>query len=105
LKVGARCLSEPASRRLDGEIYCAFHKLCDWNPLSNRNFELARESGQVFVEHYPSAELVWIDVPPFTSELKHLAKDSNSDRAALIEFGVSSTRNEQRIGMAASIEW
>ena len=67
--LGARCLNEPASRRLDGEIYCALHNVDDWNPLLNHSFELAKENGQVFVEHNPGAGLVWIEVPRFTTKL------------------------------------
>ena len=41
-RLGTRCLGEPASRRLDGEIYCAesycaVHNIEDTNALSNDN--------------------------------------------------------------------
>ena len=68
--LGARCLSEPASRRLDGEIYCAIHNVTDWNPLLNNQQVRARENGDVLLEH-PGDGLVWIEAPPFTAELKY----------------------------------
>ena len=68
--LGTRCLGEPASRRLDGEIYCAIHKVTDWNPLMNDQMLRARDKGEVLVEHYPGAGLDWIEVPPFTTELE-----------------------------------
>jgi hypothetical protein len=68
--LGTRCLYERASRRLDGEIYCAIHNVTDWNPLLNNQQLRARENGQVLLEHRPGG-LGWIEVPPFTSELKY----------------------------------
>jgi hypothetical protein len=68
--LGARCLSEPASRRLDGEIYCAIHNVTDWNPLLNNQQFRARENGDVLLEH-PGDGLVWIEAPPFTAELRY----------------------------------
>ncbi|MEA2805628.1 MAG: hypothetical protein QOE49_5723 [Rhodospirillaceae bacterium] len=35
--LAGRCLREPASRRLDGEIYCALHNIKDINDLSDHN--------------------------------------------------------------------
>jgi hypothetical protein len=52
-RLGTRCLREPASRRLDGEIYCAIHKVTDWNPLWNDQMFWAKENGEVLVEHCP----------------------------------------------------
>jgi hypothetical protein len=69
--LGHRCLREPASRRLDGEIYCAVHNIIDRNPLINDQLLQAREDGEVLVEHCPSDGLAWIEVPPFTAELKY----------------------------------
>jgi hypothetical protein len=40
--LGRRCLREPASRRLDGEIYCALHNIIDRNPLINDQLLQAR---------------------------------------------------------------
>ena len=69
--LGARCLSEPPSRRLDGEIYCAVHNVRDCNPLSSDQLFHAREHGEVLVEHRPGDGLAWIEAPPFTAELKY----------------------------------
>ena len=68
--LGDRCLREPASRRLDGEIYCAIHNVTDWNPLLNNQQFRARESGDILLEH-PGDGLVWIEAPPFTTELRY----------------------------------
>ena len=62
---------EPASRRLDGEIYCAIHKVTDWNPLINDQMLRARDNGEVLVEHRPGEGLYWIEAPPFTTELRY----------------------------------
>ena len=69
--LGMRCLHEPASRRLDGEIYCAIHNITDWNPLLSSLQFRARESGEVLVEHHPGEGLNWIEAPPFTTELRY----------------------------------
>ena len=68
--LGSRCLHERASRRLDGEIYCAIHNVTDWNPLLNNQQFRARENGDVLLEH-PGDGLVWIEAPPFTAELRY----------------------------------
>jgi hypothetical protein len=68
--LGSRCLRERTSRRLDGQIYCAIHKVTDWNPLMNEQMLQARENGEVLVEHCPADGLAWIEAPPFTAELK-----------------------------------
>jgi hypothetical protein len=67
--LGDRCLHERATRRLDGEIYCAVHKVTDWNPLISDRLTRARENGEVLVEHRPGDGLFWIEAPPFTTEL------------------------------------
>jgi hypothetical protein len=69
--LGSRCLHDPASRRLDGEIYCAIHNVTDWNPLLHNQHFRARENGAVLVEHPPGEGLDWIEVPPFTTELRY----------------------------------
>ena len=69
--LGTRCLYERASRRLDGEIYCAIHSVTDWNPLLDNQQLRARENGQLLLEHRPGDGLDWIEAPPFTSELKY----------------------------------
>jgi hypothetical protein len=66
-----RCLHERPSRRLDGEIYCAIHKVTDWNPLWNDQMFWARENGEVLVEHCPGDGLCWIEAPPVTTELRY----------------------------------
>jgi hypothetical protein len=43
--LGDRCLHEPASRRLDGEIYCTINNVKDLNPLVNDRLLQARERG------------------------------------------------------------
>jgi|HubBroStandDraft_6_1064221.scaffolds.fasta_scaffold1060111_2 hypothetical protein len=69
--LGYRCLHEPASRRLDGQIYCAVHNVSDRNPLSTGELLQARENGEVLVEHCPSDGLGWIEAPAFTAELRY----------------------------------
>ena len=69
--LGSRCLHEPASRRLDGEIYCAVHNVRDCNPLSSDRLLHARENGEVLVEHCPGDCLSWIEVPRVTAELRY----------------------------------
>ena len=69
--LGRRCLREPASRRLDGEIYCALHNIIDRNPLINDQLLQAREDGEVLVEHCPGDCLSWIEVPRVTAELRY----------------------------------
>jgi|HubBroStandDraft_4_1064222.scaffolds.fasta_scaffold32609_1 hypothetical protein len=69
--LGTCCLRQPASRRLDGEIYCAVHKVTDWNPLISDQLLRARENGEVLVEHRPGDGLFWIEAPPFTTELRY----------------------------------
>jgi len=69
-RLGQRCLEEPASRRLDGEVYCAIHNIADANPLSTEPLLMARHAGYVFVEHYAGEGLAWVQAPPYTSNLK-----------------------------------
>jgi hypothetical protein len=69
--VGYRCLREPASRRLDGEIYCAVHNVTNRNPLINDQLLQARENGDVLVELRPGDGLAWTEAPPFTAELRY----------------------------------
>ena len=69
--LGARCLSELASRRLDGEIYCVVHNVCDCNPLISDRLLHARENGELLVEHCPGDGLGWIEAPPFTADLRY----------------------------------
>jgi len=68
--LGDRCLREPASRRLDGEIYCAIHNVRDCNPLANDSLRQARESGEVLVQGRPGGGIAWIAAPSFTADLR-----------------------------------
>jgi hypothetical protein len=70
LALAEQCLVEAPSRRLDGEIYCAVHHIMDMNDLNAHNLWEARVSGEVLVEHRGAA-VEWIEVPPFTAELKY----------------------------------
>jgi hypothetical protein len=67
--LGTRCLSAPPSRRPDDEIYCAIHKVTDWNPLIKDQQFRARESGEVLVEHFPDEGLCWIEPLPSRQSL------------------------------------
>jgi hypothetical protein len=69
--LAGRCLREPASRRLDGEIYCALHNVRDINDLSDHKLMEARENGEVLVEHRHGAGRGWMQAPPFTAELQY----------------------------------
>ena len=69
--LGARCLSEPSSRRLDGEIYCTVHNIRDCNLSSSDQLVHARENGEVLVEHRAGDGLAWIEAPPFTVDLRY----------------------------------
>jgi hypothetical protein len=66
-----KCLNEPPSRRLDGEIYCAIHNIEDANLLITPGLVEAKEAGEVLVEHRPGAGLAWVEAPPFTTQLKY----------------------------------
>ena len=68
-ELAERCLREPASRGLDGAIYCAVHNIEDMNDLSNDNLLQARDSGEVLVEDHRG--IGWVEAPPFTAELKY----------------------------------
>ena len=70
-EVAHKCLTEPPSRRLDGEIYCALHNIQDSNPLFVPSQAQAREWGEVLVEHYPGQGFAWIEAPPFTTQPKY----------------------------------
>jgi hypothetical protein len=71
IALAERCLHERASRRLDGEIYCAVHNIEDINTLSNDNLWEAKRNGQVLVLHHGGHGIGWIEVPPFTWERKY----------------------------------
>ena len=70
-RLGRRCLEEPPSRRLDGEIYCALHGVADANLLFTEQLMAARESGMVLVEHCHGEGHGWVEVPPYTSHLTY----------------------------------
>ena len=69
--LGQRCLDEPASRRLDGEIYCAIHGVRDANLVWTDQLVAAREAGLVLVEHCRGEGHEWVEAPPYTSHLTY----------------------------------
>jgi hypothetical protein len=71
IALAKRCVQERASRRLDGEIYCAVHNIEDINALSNDNLWEAKRNGQVLVLHHGGHGIGWIEAPPFTWEGKY----------------------------------
>src|SRR5260370_29123519 len=93
--LAGRCLREPASRRLDGEIYCALHNIEDINDLSDHNLVEARENGWVLVEHQHGAGRGWIEAPPFTAELQYAE--------TLVPEGLATIARDPRIVWAAAL--
>ena len=93
LGLAARCLKEGASRRLDGEIYCAIHDSGDLNPLSGDNLWSAKMSGQVLVRCRQS--LVWMEAPPFTFERRYAE--------TLLPDGLATICREARFVCAAAL--
>jgi hypothetical protein len=69
--LGQRCLEEPASRRLDGEIYCAIHGVIDANLLWTEELLAARDAGLVLVEHCRGEGHAWIEAPPYTTHVTY----------------------------------
>ncbi len=67
IALAERCAHEPASRQLDGEIYCAVHNIEDIDLLSDDNLWEAKRDGQVLVLHHGD----WVEAPPFTRERKY----------------------------------
>jgi hypothetical protein len=90
-----RCLREPASRRLDGEIYCALHNIEDINDLSDHKLMEARKNGQVLVEHPHGAGCEWIEAPPFTAEPRYAE--------ALVPEGLVTIAKDPRIICATAL--
>ena len=64
-----RCLAEAPSRALDVEIYCALHGIEDGNDLASPALVEARAKGDVLIVE-PGLQ-GWVEVPPFTGELKY----------------------------------
>jgi hypothetical protein len=93
--LAGRCLREPASRRLDGEIYCALHNIEDINDLSDHKLREARENGEVLVEHPHGAGCGWIQAPPFTAELRYAE--------ALVPEGLATIARDPRIICATAL--
>ncbi len=93
--LAGRCLREPASRRLDGEIYCALHNIEDINDLSDHNLVEARENGWVLVEHQHGAGRGWIEAPPFTAELQYAE--------TLVPEGLATIARDPRIVCATAL--
>ena len=71
LRVAESCLQERPSRRLDGEIYCALHRIEDLNRVDNERLIDARLNGEVLVEGHRGLPVGWIEAPPFTAELRY----------------------------------
>jgi hypothetical protein len=69
LALAERCLQEPASRRLDGEIYCAVHGKSDLNTLGNEHLMNAAFGGDVLLGNNEGTDLDWVSTPAFTTEL------------------------------------
>jgi hypothetical protein len=67
IALAERCAHEPASRQLDGEIYCAVHNIEDINLFSDDNLWEAKRNGQVLVLHHGE----WVEAPSFTQERKY----------------------------------
>ncbi len=93
--LAGRCLREPASRRLDGEIYCALHNIRDINDLSDHKLMEARENGVVLVEHQHGAGREWIEAPPFTEELRYAE--------TLVPEGLATIARDPRIVCATAL--
>jgi hypothetical protein len=93
--LAGRCLREPASRRLDGEIYCALHNIKDINDLSDYRLMAARENGEVLVEHQRGAGREWIQAPPFTEELRYAE--------TLVPEGLATIARDPRIVCATAL--
>ena len=71
LRLAESCLTERPSRRLDGEIYCALHKIDDLNSVENERLIDARLNGEVLVRGHRGLPVGWIEAPPFTAELRY----------------------------------
>lgn len=57
----------PASRRLDGALYCAVHDIEDLNDLSNADLVDARSRGEILIAQRRATG--WAEVPRFTASL------------------------------------
>lgn len=88
-----RCLREAPSRALDVEIYCALHGIEDGNDLASPALVEARAKGDVLIVE--AGLQVWVEVPPFTGELKY-AK-------SLLPDGVYTISSDPRIVCAAAL--
>jgi hypothetical protein len=71
MRLSEACLLERPSRRLDGEIYCALHRIEDLNRVENERLIDARLNGEVLVEGHRDVPVGWIEAPPFTAELRY----------------------------------
>jgi hypothetical protein len=93
--LAGRCLRELASRRLDGEIYCALHNIRDINDLSDHKLMEARENGEVLVERRHGAGRGWIQAPPFSEELRYAE--------TLVPEGLATIARDPRILCATAL--
>src|SRR5262245_29474082 len=88
-----RCLIEAPSRGLDVEIYCALHGIEDGNELASPALIEARAKGEVLVVE--PGLWGWVEVPPFTSELKYAR--------SLLPDGVYTISSDPRVVCAAAL--
>jgi hypothetical protein len=88
-----RCLTEPPSRALDVEIYCAIHGIEDGNTLASPALVEARAKGDVLIVE-PGMH-GWVEVPPFTAELKYAR--------SLLPDGLYTVSSEPRIVCATAL--
>jgi hypothetical protein len=88
-----RCLSEPASRALDSEIYCAIHDITDGNDLGSPALIEARAKGDVLIVERSLQG--WVEAPPFTGDLKYAR--------SLVPEGLYTISSDPRIVCATAL--
>jgi hypothetical protein len=93
IAVSNRCLIEPASRALDGAIYCAVLGAIDDNSLSSAPLIEARARGCILINH--AGIKGWADAPPYTEDLA-CAK-------SLVPEGLATISRDPRIVCATAL--
>jgi hypothetical protein len=93
LALSNRCLIEPASRALDGAIYCAVLGATDGNPLTTAPLIELRARGFILVNQ--GAIKGWAHAPPYTGDLD-CAK-------SLVPEGLSTIARDPRIVCATAL--
>ena len=88
-----RCLIEPASRVLDGAVYCVVLGANDANSLASAMLIEVRLRGFILIEH--RAMKVWAHAPPYTGDLD-CAK-------SLLPEGLSTIAHDPRIVCATAL--